>query len=329
MKKIKFASLLLFAPLALLSACGGVSRIEFQTNWYRNTALGDDIAGTSEVLEYEVSVFDAAEHNGLTAEYTNGTFVTRLENRPVKTETETKEGYVLETQFAIDVKFSFGGASTEVLHDEVSSHVEFLSVGESLRPVYSKKTVHNRAPNDLPESLETCYTEYSYSYEISYNDALTSATVTYTDFLPDANGNTAEPTKREVNIGGKSSYLDNEEILFALRGMNFGDVQPVFRTYNFTTGTVLETTLNDTAKEVAEPVSFERNGEAVVSDALPAVELKVGMRGIGQSRVIVFAKKTSDTDNVNRNVPLRMETPILRSLGKMRYKLVKATFSDK
>ena len=329
MKKIKFAGLLLFAPLVLCAACGGgIQKTEFQTNWYRNTALGDDIEGTSETLEYAITMIDPSEHNGLTAEYTDGVYTMTLKNAPIALDSSTKEGYVLETSQTMEVKFTFNGKSTEVLTDTVSSRVEFLPVGENLKPVSSFKTWHNFVPTEAPSALSNCYTEYHYSYAVEYDDALTMATVTYTDLKQGADGKTAEPVVSEREIDGKTSFLDNEQILFAMRGMNFS-LSPTFRTLSTTMMTVQTVSLREAAKEVTETVSFERNGEAY-SEAISAYEVRVGYgNNIGQGRTVVIAKKTSDTDNVNRNLPVRIETPIVRSLGTLRYTLKKATFSEK
>ncbi len=331
MKKIKFASLLLFAPLALCAACGGgIQKTEIQTNWYRNTALGDDIEGTREVLEYAITMSSSTPHNGLTAEYTDGVCTMTLTNAPIGLDASTKEGYVLETKQTMNVKFYFDGKTTDALTDTVTSRVEFLPVGDNLKPVSSTKTWHNYVPVEAPATFAACYTEYHYTYTTEYDDALTKATVTYTDLMPDEEGNKPEPVVSEREVDGKTTFLDNEQILFALRGMNFALSSPTFRTLSTTMLTVQTVSLRETAKEVTENVSFERNGEPYAEENLAAYEVRLGFGGnIGQGRTVVIAKKTKDTDNVNRNVPLRIETPLVRSLGVLRYTLKKATFSEK
>lgn len=329
MKKRIFASLFLLLPLALCAACGGgVQRTEISTNWYRNTALGNDIAGTNETLEYAVSVTDPTPHNGLSADY-SGVYTMTLVNASVTLDNSTKEGYVLETSLSVSVTFTYEGKSTAALNDTVTSRVEFLPVGDNLKPVSSTKTAHTHVPNDAPQSVETAYTEYHYTYAVEYDDALTTASVTYTDHLPDREGKVPRPVKSEIDIGGKTTYLDNEQILFALRGMNVSSAL-TFRSINPTMGTVQNVGLRQAGSDVTEAVSFERNGEPFSSDALAATEFRVGYgNNIGQGCKIIMAKKTSNTDNEYRNVPLRMEYPLIRSLGTLRYTLVKATFANK
>ncbi len=327
MKKIKSATLLLLLPLALLSACGGgIQRVEIASNWYRNTSLGDYIANTREELEYAVTLTEATPHNGLTVGY-SGVYTTLLTNREL--ENTGREGYVLETSLTVHVSFTFDGKTTELPEpDTVTTRVEFLPVGDNLRPVRSVKEAKTHVPVEAPTSLADCYADYRYTYAVEYNDARTEAVVTYTDHLPDADGKIPEPVTRTVNIDGKTTYLDNEQILFALRGMKL-TVAPLFRSINPTMGTVQEVTLREATKEVTEAVSFERNGEPFSSDALPAYEIRPAYRNnIGQPYTVVIAKKTSDTDNTFRCVPLRMEYPVLRSLGTMRYTLTKATFTE-
>lgn len=330
MKKRSFATVLLLAPLLVGAACApGIQRTEIQTNWYRNTGLGDDIAGTRETLEYSVAMSESTPHNGLTADYSDGVYTMTLVNAPITRENGTAEGYILETSLSVNVKFTFQGTSTETMNDTVSTRVEFLPVGSNLQPVRSSKTAHTHVPNDAPQSMESVFAEYHYTYAVEYNDARTKAAVTYTDRLPNAAGKVPDPISRELDIESKYTFLDNEQILFALRGMNLSS-SITFRTINPTMNSVQEVSLRAAAKEVTESVSFERNGEPFSADALAATELRVGYGGnVGQGVTVVFAKKTSDTDNTNRNVPLRMEYPVIRSLGTMRYTLTKASLAEK
>lgn len=326
MKKKNLTAFLLLAPLALAAACSaGIQHVEIQANWYRNTALGVDIANTRETLEYDVALSESTPHNGLSAEYTNGVYTMTLTNAHIALENGAmEEGYVLETSLSVDAKFTFQGTSTSTLRDEVTTRVEFLSVRDNLRPVSSTKTAHTHVPNDAPQSAESVYTEYDYTYEVKYNDALTKATVTYTDRITNA-----EPNVREIEIEGNTTFLDNEQIFFAMRGMNLTSAIS-FRTINPTMRSVQTVGLREAAKEVTESVSFERDGQPYSDSALAAYEVRIGYGGnVGQGMRAVFAKKTSDNDNVNRNVPLRMEYAVIRSLGTMRYTLKKATFAQK
>lgn len=331
MKKRKFASLLLLAPLALCAACGGgLRRVEFQTNWYRNTSLGDAIADTIEELEYAVTMSENTPRDGFSATYTDGSYKMYLKNDSVTLDASTREGYVLTSSFQIAVEFSLNGVSTGVMYDSVDTSVEFLPVGDNLKPVHSRKEVISHTPNESPADIAYAYTEYHYSYDVEYDDALTVAKVTYTNLLTnEATGETYEPVTQEYDIEGEGTYLDNEEILFAMRGVNFSSAS-TFRTFNSTMGRVLEVSLREAGKDVTESVSFERNGEQFATEELPAYEVRLGYEGnIGQGRKIVFAKKSSDTNNENRNVPLRIESPIVRSLGTLCYTLKKAVFTEK
>lgn len=330
MKRKNFAILLLCAPLALAAGCGGgIARVDFQTYWYRNTALGGDIAGTNETLEYAVTMSSSTPHNGLSAEYTDGVFTSSLINKAISLDSGSKEGYALETNYSAHVKFTYLGESSAVLEDTATSYVEFLSVQDSLKPVYSKKTVHCYAPNGSPNSLANAYTEYRYTIEVRYNDGLTEAKATYTNLIPDGDGNAREPETSSYELDAKKTYLDNEQIWFALRGMSFTGASS-FQTLNTSTRRVIGVSLREAAKKVTEPVDFERNGESVKSEGLSAYEVKIGLDGnIGQGRTVVIAEKSSDNNNVNRNAVLRVDVPIMSSLGTLRYTLKKANFSDK
>lgn len=81
---------------------------------------------------------------------------------------------------------------------------------------------------------------------------------------------------------------------------------------------------------VKESVDFMKDGEAVKQE-IDAVELSLSYRTAhsGQPQKLVYAATTSTGDNTYRNVLLRMEVPVLQSLGTLVYRLTEADFTDK
>lgn len=317
MKKLRFAGLLL-APLVLLTACGGVNTgLAFQSNWYRNTALGDLIENTYEALEYSVAS-SGGTAEGYSVDY-SGVYKTVLRNAPIRLEEGEQGGYVYETELSLDVKFTVNGQTGETLRDSVKTHVEFLSVGQSLRPVMSKREVVSHSPVVSPESAAKAYTEQNFTYETRYDSALTTATVVLDD-LKDA----AEPTEKTFDIKGKGTYLDNEEILFALRGLTLSTALS-FRTFNSLMESV-DTASFRTADDCKEIVDFEEDGVRK-NETVDAVSVSLAL-STGQAHTLVYAKRAAnDSRNDYRNVLLRMETPLSYSLGNLQYTLKAATFT--
>ncbi len=338
MKKIRLAGLILLAPLTLLCACSGGTPLSFSANWYRNTALGDSIGQTHETLTYSVT-FTPSEtsEEGLTVEYDAGTYTTELINDNVTlADGSTKEGYIYTTELSISGRYRLGGEVKE-FSDFVTSKVTFLPVGYGLQPVKSEKEVSSTSPqNAAAETLDGAVGEFHYTYDVTYDASLSTATAVYTDLVEreqeDGSSALPEPETREFDIAGDTTYLDNEQILFALRGLTLTNAV-AFRTLNTVTGMVTEVTNSSQASapgSVKESVDFIKDGEAVKQE-IDAVELSLSYRTAhsGQPQKLVYAATTSTGDNTYRNVLLRMEVPVLQSLGTLVYRLTEADFTDK
>ena len=330
MKKIRLAGLLLLAPLTLLSACSGGTPLSFTANWYRNTALGGSVNDTLEELTYEVSFTPAENDSSFSVEYDTGTYTTRLINANIAlSDGSTKEGYIYTTELTISGRYRLGSEVSEDFSDRVSSSVSFLPVTDGLKPVKSKKEVLSTSPIvSLPETLEGAIGTYHYTYDVSYDAALTTATAVYTDL----NAETPAPETREYAIDGTTTYLDNEQILFALRGLSLSSVA-TFRTVNSVMGIVTEVSTGTSTTgptSLKESVDFTMDGTAVKTE-IDAVQVPIIYQSTpsGQQQDLVYAATTDTNNNTYRNVLLRMEVPVLQSLGTLVYRLKEAAFTTK
>ena len=330
MKKIRLAGLLLLAPLTLLSACSGGTPLSFTANWYRNTALGGSVNDTLEELTYEVSFTPAENDSSFSVEYDTGTYTTRLINANIAlSDGSTKEGYIYTTELTISGRYRLGSEVSEDFSNRVSSSVSFLPVTDGLKPVKSEKEVLSTSPIvSLPETLEGAIETYHYTYDVSYDAALTTATAVYTDL----NAETPAPETREYAIGGTTTYLDNEQILFALRGLSLSSVA-TFRTVNSVMGIVTEVSTGTSTTgptSLKESVDFTMDGTAVKTE-IDAVQVPIIYQSTpsGQPQDLVYAATTDTNNNTYRNVLLRMEVPVLQSLGTLVYRLKEAAFTTK
>lgn len=330
MKKIRLAGLLLLAPLTLLSACSGGTPLSFTANWYRNTALGGSVNDTLEELTYEVSFTPAENDSSFSVEYDTGTYTTRLINANIAlSDGSTKEGYIYATELTISGRYRLGSEVSEDFSDRVSSSVSFLPVTDGLKPVKSEKEVLSTSPIvSLPETLEGAIETYHYTYDVSYDAALTTATAVYTDL----NAETPAPETREYAIDGTTTYLDNEQILFALRGLSLSSVA-TFRTVNSVMGIVTEVSTGTSTTgptSLKESVDFTMDGTAVKTE-IDAVQVPIIYQSTpsGQQQDLVYAATTDTNNNTYRNVLLRMEVPVLQSLGTLVYRLKEAAFTTK
>lgn len=320
MKKLRFAGALLFAPITLLAACGGVmTNLSFTSNWFANTGLGDANEQTHETLEYTVG-FDSTPRDGFSADY-SGSYRTELVNKSV----DGGAGYLYTTRLDITGHFELNGEKGEPFNDYIETSVEFLSVGQRLRPVKSFKEVKSTSPLSMsPSSLSDGIVEYHYSYAVDYNSDLTEAVSTFIDLKENA-----EPVKKTFDIEDSTTYLDNEQILFALRGLDLS-ATTTFRSINPVTEQVAKLRFAAAPTSTDVSAEFEMNGTQV-SETIAAysVDLLYDGSNPGQPQKLFYAKKTDASANVYRNVLLRMEVPVLQTLGTLRYTLSKADFAAK
>ena len=332
MKKIAFAALLLAAPLAL-SACGGTtSALAIEANWYANTKLGDNnIGGTYEKLVYTVgteggrpvtrdgySVFYGKTSDEETER--EGTYTTVLTAEQYEPEDGSApwKYYKLTADLSVTVRFGYGNAAAEFVETS-HSEVTFLPAGGGLAPLRSFREVHCHTPTEYPTEQLLC-NEYHYSYEATYKGDLSSATIVYKDLL-----NKTEQTD-SYELEGDGSYLDNEEIMFALRGVY--SFLP-FRTFNTSMGKVMTVETRNAKENGSKNFSYVRNGETF-SGEVGTYLYSIGYgSGVGVAASLLYAAKTSDSDNFHRNALLEMDLPVLRSFGNIHYRLKEATFSDK
>lgn len=330
MKKFRVAGFLLFVPLALLSGCGGVTpTLTFNANWYKRTDLNANIEETLERLEYAVSFDPVRSENGFQLSYTDGVYKTELKNDNVRTDGGLKFGYLLTSELNIKVSFSLNGKQSEVFEDRVYTEARFLSAAEGLAPVSSFREVSSHVPyTDLPLALEACYNVYHYTYETTYDDAGTVAKTVYTDL----NAPNEAPVERTYEIDGDGTFLDNEQILFALRGLDLAP-KTTFRSINSVTGRVQDVVLSNVSDCPEEHLdwSFETQGRQINTAEVGGVSVTIAYSGSnsGLPQVAVYAKKSDPLSNTYRNVLLELNVPVSYSLGTLRYRLSQATFTTK
>lgn len=335
MKKLRFAGAILLVPLVFVCGCGGATPpLNFSANWYRRTDLTENIEDTFEQLEYAVSFDPIRSENGFSVSYSDGVYKTELKNENLTLSDGSKKlGYVLTSELTIKVSFELNGKKSETFEDSVYTEARFLSPAEKLAPVSSLRKVRCHTPyTDTPPILESCYNDYSFTYETRYNTAYNAAATTaetvYTDLL-DPN---KAPVTRSYDIEGDGTFLDNEQIAFALRGVNLA-ANLRFRSINSVTGRVQDVVLSEVSETPQEYLdwSFEADGQTVSAADVGAVSATIAYSGAngGQPQTLVYAKKTDSLSNTYRNVLLELNAPVVYSLGVLHYRLTKAVFPTK
>lgn len=330
MKKRNFVCLALAAPALLLAGCSsGTSRLTLSANWYAASDITVGISGTYEELRYAVT-FEAdenADKKPLSVRYDEGVYTTKLTNSTVETDDGVKPCYYLSTRLEITGRYTLNGVTGEDFTDVVTSEVWFLDVTTELQPVKSVKSVlTHSAVSSSPSTLEDGIIVYEYTYTADYNADCTEAAIVIEYTHPE----NATKTEKTVSLSGNGSYLDNETVLFAMRGVSTSAACS-FRTVNPVTQA--QTGIGMSAAPVTESktYTFSVNG-ASAERTLNAYTFSLGYTGSnpGQPQELTYAAKAADgSANTYRNVLLEMRVPVLQSLGTLIYRLTDAQFNDK
>ncbi len=324
MKNKKLLSLIAgLASVTLLASCTNVnSRVIFSDNW--NTDTTHSTPSVNETLKYKVSF---EKSSGLDAvnyglNYSNGTYTATLTPLP------DKSGYEYTTSLAIDVTYTLGETS-ETFTDEMNSTVIFKSSGSSLQPISSEKTMvcHSPANVDGASKIEACYLKYEYKIETNYENDLSKGKTVITNLAATENNTTT----REFEIeDDKYTYLDNEQLLLALRGVSPSlNSAPTFLVYAPFTAAVqsIKTSFSTTTSKTS--FTFQQNGNSVTKElSYREVSVSIDSKTPGATQTVWIADKaTNPLENENRNVILKMETPISYNLGTLIYELTEETYS--
>lgn len=334
MNKKRVAGLMLLLPLGLLAACGssGPSTLSISANWYENTTTSHTDYSAEE-LHYAVTFTPPSVPGDCTVSYEEGTYNTSFETCRYEFEDKSSANiYCYKTSLNISGRYTYKGGASKDFDDFVTSTVYFRTAQDGLIPIKSTKEIKSTSPlanpteNAFCEEVHIIY-DVVYNTASSYNAALQSAKVTAT--LPDAEGQkTADPVEVEIDCDG--SYFDNEEILFALRGLDMSAISN-FYTMDPRTNEVVGVTYAGTPEKTAftptkdSPITVE---EAAVEGEIQAYTLRFyyDTDRSGPQRTAIYAAKLSPR-NTYRNVLLQLEDPIPNGYGTLIYTLRSATFA--
>ncbi len=318
------AAALAVSSLLLFASCGEV-RTSFSSNWYANTALSTSIGDTFETLTYTVS-YEKGSNEYAQVSYENGVYTTTLTNAIYDWEDGSHDNvYVYKTQLTLDVTYTVAGKS-ESYRDEISSVSVFRTVNENLRPVYSEKTVRAHSllrsnPIDFDQDVGA----YHYSLRTTYNKDVTKAKLVYTDLSDDSQKVT------EHKIDDNYTYLDNEQLLFAIRGMNIAaSASETVNVLNTSRGIVQPVKITNSAVATMTP-AFTVNGKKVEEESIAYNQLSVAIDDLqsGVAQTCYYAKTVSQTANTYRNVMIVNRSVLPYNMGTLVYTLDDANFTDK
>ena len=349
MKKKLFATIaLILSTLALASCTASNQTLTFSPNWEKTIITEATTASVEELtylVEHEESSFLHKDY--YTVQYCYAEGAKKAGVYTTKLEYLTNSTYRYTTSLTVDVTFTLTASGQSVTKtDTVTSEAIFKKADHSLQPISSKKTVKAHSPRDLEvTALETeydaegkitqvgAYIEYDYEFAITYNDDLSGGTLLKTDnsehgtlYLPD--------NQKEINFSindDKYTYLDNEQYLFALRGISSEQLGSASKTVNMYNASLMtmETAATTPSTAAKTTFSLQLNGGERTDyeiDYIP-LTIKTSNKNAVVSQTLWYAKTTDGINNQFRNVLLKMEVPMHFGLGRLIYKLQSANFS--
>ena len=322
-KKILSFGATLMSVMLFASCTSPSKKVSFTENWYLDTTYGIK-ENVNETLTYSVS-FEAgssADTEYRALRYNAGVYTTTLVSEQMDNGTLVYR-YTTNLQISGEHECKTTG-EIQNFNDSVTSEVVFTNAIQGLKPITSVKTISSHTPTTVvqPASIKDCYIKYDYTVETTYDQNLngTSVQTVYTEGQ--------EPRVTTTNFEAKNddyTTLDNEQLLFALRGMSSYSAQ-YFNVYN-NAWKRSQLVILSVGAESSEEFSFEMNGEnkkATIS-YIP-VSLNIQEQNKGADKTIWIAKTSDRTNNIYRNVILSFSLPINNAFGTFEYKLTKANF---
>jgi len=314
------------ASCSACEACSGNTKVSFK-DYYLSDA-NHAVSEVNETLSYDVVHEGNNSYNGYKINYANGTYTTTLTKNKDNKDTPFNESetYTLVSKFSIDVTYEFNGTSVEFT-DTTNASVIFYAAKNSLQPLSSQKTVYSHSPSqNTPSKIEDCYTEYHQTITTEYNDACTGGKTTVVNHkFPNSQ---PDVQNFEIEDADKYTYLDNEQLLFALRCMTpttsgkvqiyspfVKSVQTIKTVFGSANTSQFHLKLNGATEKQTYEISY-----------LP-VNVDLEAKHNGATQEVWIAETLNITNNEYRNVMLQYTTPLPFNLGKLQYKLVSANFT--
>lgn len=314
--------------VCLTALCGCTNtdqKLSFYGYWHTNSIAVD--TNIHETLVYDVTEKLSANISNLIGyelSYSDGTYTTELKN-------ENRDGkslYVYKTELSIKVTYTLNGESKS-FDDSVLTETTFLSENNGLHPLSSQKTVISASPlmGTEQNSLTDCYASYHYGVTTTYNEDGTAGSCSLTYNLSDEN---SQPSVYDFEIEDKYTYIDNEQLLFALRGLPSSKTSAKLYTYSPYVDRVQ--TLNVSfSTNASDDFSFYKNGseeKETNTISYRPVTIKLDEKFAGEEQTAYYAALTDPSNNTYRNVMLYYKTPLVYSLGALEYKLRSVNYEN-
>ena len=320
-RKLITPALTAILGVSLLSACGTNYKVSFEDYW-KQTVNQTILQNVSEVCEYDVT-FTAGENDAYLLKYQNGTYTTTFTSETNNNNTT----YSYSTELSIQVQYTVDGHSSEWLQDSVVSTVKFQASDKGLKPISSEKRTVSHSPASITvPSLATAYKQYDISVVTQYDENCTKATTTMTNNLKDTNN---VDTQTFTIKHDTYNYLDNEQLLFAIRCLNPAtNASNRFQVYSPFTKAIQKINVNyGTVATKDFVLDIDGNaGTKQIAYYPTTIQLNTKDGNSGADKTVWIAEAKAE-NNTYRNVILRQEIPVAYNLGTLAFDLKKVNFA--
>ena len=323
MKRKKISTLL--ALVLGLSALGGCTntdqKVNFANLWYLNPIVNETL---HETLVYDVT-FKGNDNTlvGYDLDYKDGKYTTILTNA-VENDVVV---YTYTTHLSITAMYTLNGVTEECV-DTVTSTVKFYAAGYNLQPISSEKEINASTPTaNTGSKVSDSYQKSHYTTKVVYNEDCTEGTSTVT-YHPD-DGTEAKAKEKTFEIEQKKfTYLDNEQVILALRAVRNTTTSAKLNVYSPFADAVQKLSLKFDGDTSAE-FSFQKDGaetKSMITYRTATLVLDEKNPGATQTAWIAKQPESTTVSNTNRNIILRLETPLSYGLGTLIYTLNSASY---
>ena len=303
--------------LCLFSACTDIPKVTFNPYWYQDVDIVPE--NTLEELEYAVGFEAGTGLYNYSMHYSDGVYKTKLVTKAV----DGKKVYEYTTELSINVTYQYESTVSDKLADYVKTSVVFERETNNLYPISSHKELLSHSPINGDVNADFNFADWKYHYTVDVDYSKNEAVV-----VSSPNTENARTQTHSFEIDDEYTYLDNEQLLFALRGVNPSTTTaPKFSVYAPFTKAVQNVSATFASK-AAESFSFTKNGEEFSGNvSYFPVSLVLNQKDEGATQTLWIAAADNVKDNKFRNVILRYEAPVSYNLGTLIYTLKSANFS--
>lgn len=324
-KNVLALAALLISSTLLVSCTNQNQKVQFSEYWHKD--MNTPSATVLEQLTYKVETdtSNAASANSYSVDY-NGTYTTKLEK-------DAENNYVYTTELSVTAVYDYGTGKSTELTDNVKSTVVFQNAANALKPVRTEKEIVSHSPVNGDIDANTDFNALKSHCKVVVDYSKNESSVYNLLRAENENGyKTTEKIEIKDKDAKKYSYLDNEQLLFALRGINpTTTASPTLLVYAPFSGAVQQIKATIGTLAIAEDFAFQsvdRGAEEKADISYYPITLSINAKNSGAAHTVWIAKTTDSNSNQYRNVMLKYEAPIAYNLGKLVYTLTQADFID-